>query len=385
MGESKTVVEFLHSSAELTGARIRKDVRAFFVAIYMLQVFKQADGRDRWLIISSSAFRDRDRETVSTKALEADVARADADRDYGPLRWWHVKGLDIGDCDFNAMHGRLLVESGTFRDPAFAEMVKQHAGKLGVSIGFLHAETEPDADGVFHHIWRKERSLLPRGKESNLLTFVSVVSKESTMTNEKVDTLKALVGDPAVVDGLIAGATEVEKAAEAAGLAFKETGEAPAAGASTGETAKGKKPAPAPDSEMEDEMSPDDAAEDAAEGEPPAPPAKKKAKRDTIGAMSMEEFAGRMGEAFKASLAAVVESQKATTAAVEKMATNFEALDARLKALEGEQPAVVRQAHVASQEGDIAGALKEALKETLKTKQQASSMDGLVDFMLGKK
>ena len=128
----------------------------------MLQVFKQADGRDRWLIVSSSAFCDRDREIVSTKALEADVARADADRDYGPLRWWHVKGLDIGDCDFNAMHGRLLVESGTFRDPAFAEMVKQHAGDLAVSIGFLHAETEPDANGVFHHIWRKERSLLPR-------------------------------------------------------------------------------------------------------------------------------------------------------------------------------------------------------------------------------
>lgn len=349
----------------------------------MLQVFKQADGRDRWLIVSSSAFRDRDREIVSTKALEADVARADADRDYGPLRWWHVKGLDIGDCDFNAMHGRLLVESGTFRDPAFAEMVKQHAGDLAVSIGFLHAETEPDANGVFHHIWRKERSLLPRGKESNLLTFVSVVSKESTMTNEKVDTLKELVGDPAVVDGLIAGATEVEKAAEAAGITFKEAGDAQAAGApaGAGETAKSKTTEPP----EEDEMSPDDEAEDVAEGEAPATPAKKKAKRDTIGAMSMEEFAGRMGEAFKASMAAMVESQKATTAAVEKLVTNFVALDERLKALEGEQPAVVRQAHVASQEGDIAGALKEALKETLKTKQQANSIDGLVDFMLGKK
>ena len=199
------------------------------------------------------------------------------------------------------------------------------------------------------------------------------------MTNEKVDKLKELVGDPDVVDGLIAGATEVEKSAEAAGLAFKEAG----APAGAGETAKSK--TPAPDSEVEDEMSPDDPAEDAAEGETPAPPAKKKAKRDTIGTMSMEEFAGRMGEAFKASMAAMVESQKATTSAVEKLVTNFAAFDARLKALEGEQPAVVRQAHVASQEGNIAGALKEALKETLKTKQQASSMDGLVDFMLGKK
>lgn len=350
----------------------------------MLQVFKDARGHDRWLTVSSSAFRDRDKETVSTKALEADVARADADGDYGPLRWWHVKGLDIGDCDFNAMHGRLLVESGTFRNAAFAEMVKQHAGELAVSIGFLHAETEPDAVGVFHHIWRKERSLLPRGKESNPLTFVSVVSKESAMTNEKVDKLKELVGDPAVVDGLIAGATEVEKAAEAAGLAFKEAG-AEAAGAPAGETAKAKTPATS-DSSMEDEMSPDDAAEDNAEGEPPAKPAKKaKMTRDTVGAMSVDEFAGRMGEAFKASMAAMVESQKATTAAVEKLTASFSTLDERLKTLEGEQPAIVRQAHVASQEGDIAGALKEALKETLKTQQQASGIDGLVDFMLGKK
>jgi hypothetical protein len=343
----------------------------------MLQVFKQADGRDRWVIISSSAFLDRDREIVSTKALEADVARADADGDYGPLRWWHVKGLDIGDCDFNAMHGRLLVESGTFRHSAFAEMVKQHAGALGVSIGFLHPQNEPDATGIFNHIRRKERSLLPRGKESNLLTFVSVV-KESTMTNEKVDTLKELVGDPAVVDGLLAGAGEVDKAAEAAGIAFKEAGE-PAA-----EAAPEDKNEPAPEAAKMAEM-PAEADEEEDEGEEVAHEknAEKKAEKHTVGAMSVDEFAGRMGEALSASLNAVVESTKATKAAVDSLTQKLETMDARLKELEGEQPAVVRQAHVASQEGDIAGALKEALKQTMKA--QPNAIDGWVDFMMGAK
>jgi hypothetical protein len=365
-------------------------VRAFFVAIYMLHVFKAADGRDRWVIVSSSAFRDRDREIVSTKALEADVARADADGDYGPLRWWHVKGLDIGDCDFNAMHGRLLVESGTFRHPAFAEMVKAHAGALGVSIGFLHPQDEPDATGIFHHIRRKERSLLPRGKESNLLTFVSVV-KESTMTNEKVDTLKELVGDPAVVDGLLAGAGEVDKAAEAAGIAFKETGKE--TGKEAGEPVEAapedeNEPAPeaAPEAAKMAEV-PAEEDEDEDEGEEVAheKPAKKtkRAEKNTVGAMSVDEFASRMGEALSVSLAAVVESTKATKAAVDAFTAKLEAMDTRLKELEGEQPAVVRQAHVASQEGDIAGALKEALKQTVKT--QPNAIDGWVDFMMGAK
>lgn len=321
-------------------------------------------------MISSSAFQDRDEETVSTKALAADVARADVDGDYGPLRWWHVKGLDIGDCDFNAMHGRLLFESGTFRHPAIAEMVKARAGELGVSIGFLHPDSEPDAQGVFHSIRRKERSLLPRGKESNLLTFVSVVSKESTMTNEKVDKLKELVGDPAVVDGLIAGASQVEKAAEDAGIAFKEAGPATEVPAEVKpEAAKAAEEPDPEDEEMTEEES---------------KPAKKSRRHAaTIGNMPVDEFADRMGEAFKASIAGMLETAKATQDAIEKLTTTVTTMDARIKELEGEQPAAVRTAHVASQEGDIAGALKEALKQTIQ--QQPSTIDGLVDFLIGKK
>lgn len=137
------------------------------------------EGQTRWTTFSSSAFRDRDGEIVSMKALLADVERADHDRDYGPLRFWHLilkdqRGVDIGDCDFNMMRGHILIESGTFRSPQIAKTVKENADKLEVSIGFIHPAAEPDQDGVYHRIRRFERSLVPKGRVANRTTRLIV-------------------------------------------------------------------------------------------------------------------------------------------------------------------------------------------------------------------
>lgn len=137
-------------------------------------VYKQNDGAYRWLLISSNAFRDRDGEIVSTKALVNDCERADTEKDYGPLRWWHVPGIDIGQCDFNMVHGRMLIESGTFDDPEIGERVKEEQDKLEISIGFTHPSSEPDSEGVFNSIRRFERSLVPKGRVSNRFTAVLV-------------------------------------------------------------------------------------------------------------------------------------------------------------------------------------------------------------------
>lgn len=142
-----------------------------------LTVFKDAQNEYRWVVTASNAFIDKDRQIISRAALQADVERTDqfATKDYGPLRWWHVgvpdgPGLDIGTCDFRMLHGKMLIESGTFKTPALAEAVKQVADQLEVSIGFKHAASEPDTSGIFHSIKTFERSLLPSGKASNLLT-----------------------------------------------------------------------------------------------------------------------------------------------------------------------------------------------------------------------
>jgi hypothetical protein len=148
------------------------------------------------------------------------TARSRTTGTYGPLRWWHTPGLDLGDCDFNAMHGRVLIESGTFRSPAIAQKVAQAAPGLEISLGFVHLPNEPDADGVFHHIRRFERSLVPRGKASNRFTAFTV--KETRMFDPtKVAALKTLGFSDDDITGLQAQAEATEKSATDQGVAFK--------------------------------------------------------------------------------------------------------------------------------------------------------------------
>jgi hypothetical protein len=197
----------------LTAAGQRATLKTF-------RVFKDASGKYRWVAQSSTAFQDRDKEIVSTKALADDCAFADETGSYGPLRWWHSPGLDLGDCDFNAMHGRVLIESGTFRTPAIAHKVARAASELEISLGFLHLPTEPDADGVFHHIRRFERSLVPRGKASNRFTAFSV-KELPTMDKVKIEGLKAHGFTDDDVTWLLSQASATEKTATDQGVAYK--------------------------------------------------------------------------------------------------------------------------------------------------------------------
>ena len=317
-----------------------------------LFVFKQSDGHSRWVTFSSNAYRDRDKEIVSTAALEADVARADKEGDYGPLRWWHVgqpdpfaklpgPGADIGRCDYNAMHGRILVESGTFENERIAEAVK--SADLQVSIGFFHPRTEP-VDGVFHTIRRFERSLLPRGRASNPWTSMLVVQKEGgTMLKEKIQALKALLGgDDELVQAVLAKAEQTEKAADEAGIEFK--GEDPQPAEPIVAEVKAEEEAKGETTEVEE---PEEDAE----------------MENVIGDMTPEEFSGMMAEALSKALEPYTKELKALKTAqskkddeaaamreaMELQASTITALKSRLDELEGSQPRAANKGYRASQ------------------------------------
>lgn len=205
-----------------------------------LTVFKTAKGL-RWLAFSSNGYEDRDKEIVSTKALMADVERTAKDGQFGPLRWWHCgapnptspdepwgPGVDLGWCDWAGMSGPFLVESGTFIDDRIGEAIAQKAPGLALSLGFFHPKSEPDADGVFDHIRRFERSLAPAGKVANTLTAFYVPGA-TPVNAEQLTQLKALLGGTvpeselkALIDKHTGQAT---KTAEAAGLRFKTAGQ----------------------------------------------------------------------------------------------------------------------------------------------------------------
>lgn len=238
-----------------------------------LTVIKQADGAYRWVLLSSNSFEDRDREVVSQKALESDVARADADGHYGPLLWWHLNGkrnkegeqlplVALGECDYNAMHGRMLVESGLFVSESVALAVEKEAPNLEVSLGFEFPESALDGEGVIHQITRTERSLLPRGKASNRITAVGVIQKELPMLKDKLEALtKVLGGNKELVNQVLQLAETGEKEAVAAGLRTKaaktddddEKKKPAAEDAPPGESAEADKPFPKAAAEDDEE------------------------------------------------------------------------------------------------------------------------------------
>ena len=102
-----------------------------------LVTHKQADGRYRWALISSTAFQDQDGDIVTRQALEG-VCALWPQGDLGPLRFWHVPGLDFGDCDHRFYDGVTLIETGLWREDAASVALREysaaHPEEFGVSI-----------------------------------------------------------------------------------------------------------------------------------------------------------------------------------------------------------------------------------------------------------
>lgn len=344
----KDAVKYMRALyAAESGAMEKKELQS-------VMVFKQSDGRSRWVTFSSNAYKDRDDEIVSTAALEADVDRADKEGDYGPLRWWHMghpdpfaklpgPGADIGNCDYNAMHGRILVESGTFGDERIAEAVKSASDNLQVSIGFFHPRTEP-VEGVFHNIRRFERSLLPRGKASNPWTSMMVVKNEGgAMLKDKIKALKDLIGgDDELVQLVLSKAEQTEKAADAAGIEFKESSD---------------NPTPEPEPVVAEVKAEDPKVPEVEE------PEEVEEVENVIGDMTPEQFSGMMAEALSKALEPYTKELRALKTAQAKkddeaismkealtlQAKTITALKSRLDELEGSQPRAANKGYRASQ------------------------------------
>ncbi len=143
------------------------------------KIFADQDGDLRWLGFSSNAFEDKDGELFTTKALEADVARGDASEERGPLRVFHVPDADIGSCDFQAVIGRFLVESGKFdeteKGQRAVEYFRKHSDvKWGMSIGYEYKPGDRE-DGVYDFVHITERSVLPLDVAANPWTAYQIL------------------------------------------------------------------------------------------------------------------------------------------------------------------------------------------------------------------
>ena len=331
-----------------------------------MSVFKDKRGQMRWILISSNAFKDRDGEIVSTKALESDVERTDAGGETGPLRWWHVDGADIGDCDFRMMAGRMLVESGTFRNPKLAAKVAGKAKELKASIGFYHPVSEPDGDGVYSSVRIYERSLLPANKAANALTKL-IVKGDTNMPSkkEKLDKLVELAGDEAA--DVIANAEQASKEAEAAGIAHKEAGDEQTEEVKTEEVVTEAK-------EGAQEEAASETIEQALLLETEEKQEDEEDEEDEpllVGDMTIEEFADFLADVIPAMLKP---AKKEAGENVSALQDEIKTLKAKLKELQDERPAAVKRGYVASEDADT-------VTETAKEFEAAEPQNPVFDFV----
>ena len=187
-------------------------------------VFKDRHGHDRWLSVTTTAYLDADNEIISTKAIQQIVKHGDQTGQRGTLRFWHVPGMDIGVCDWQATakDNRFLIESGTFNGPAQAAIGRKMAAKgYQMSPGFLHSRAQP-VNGVFDTIILFERSPVPFGRASN--RFTRFLTKEQRMLNEeKRKEWQDIASEhPDLLQELLASVEKTDKAAQGQNVVYKD-------------------------------------------------------------------------------------------------------------------------------------------------------------------
>ena len=364
-------------------------------------VFKDSSGRLRWITRTTTAYRDRDDEIISTKSLINDADRMTRTGLYGPLRYWHIgqpqphnphtpwgDGADVGMCDFSTVIGRTAIESGTFKSEALGQAVAAVADQHEVSPGFFHPPTDPDPAGVFHQTRRFERSLVPvrYARASNLFTGLTI--KEQHMDPTEMERrFKAMIAElqltPDQAASVAGSIVQAEKSATDQQIAYKSDDAPPVFTAPDGTMGiiadgrfvalKAAAPAPPMDAEDDPALGGDSGADEAAEGEPPLDASA--GDGQYIGDMSPDEFKALLAEV----LAPVLKVQdmlkqmgdmhgelKGMMGGVatkdNARAAEIASLKERLAALEGDLPA--QQAPPSNADGDIAAALKGAPRET---------------------
>jgi hypothetical protein len=194
-------------------------------------VFKSADGVDRWLAITTTAYEDKDREIISTKAIARAVELGDKTGERGPLRYWHVPGLDIGDCDYQAQGGpggRFLIEGGTFRSKAMAELGATLSSQgYQMSPGFIHTADQP-SNGVYDSILIFERSAVPPNRAANHFTRLRT-KEEKVLTEEKAaEYREKAAGNTealAMLEKLLASTAKEDATAQDQKVAYKDAPE----------------------------------------------------------------------------------------------------------------------------------------------------------------
>jgi len=195
----------------------------------------QADGRKRWVAVSSTAFLDGHKEIVSREGVDKGIERAKS-TGAGPLVFWHDGRIPLADCDFQMRVDACLVESGLWDDTpqgiAAAKSNEEHPENWAMSIKFLGYKAEPaiingtSVRAVWKDIGFVERSILPANKPATRFSFIQTKAEGdggAAMKDEQAKALTDLLGED-LAKQVIAKVDATNTAAAATGAVTKEIG-----------------------------------------------------------------------------------------------------------------------------------------------------------------
>lgn len=149
------------------------------------------DGRRYMFLITSNSYKDREGETILTKALKEYVDSNWHGDTFAPqpFLFWHDDKLPaLGEIVWADMEGPFLIEVAREGDTSFAhkmfdfvEKNPQYDGGWGTSHGFDFPEDDKNAQGDYSKILKFESSLLPKKAAANSLTLSAVMGKAGHM------------------------------------------------------------------------------------------------------------------------------------------------------------------------------------------------------------
>lgn len=211
--------------AFFSGDKRRKSEKKAF-EIVSFKTFEDQTGQMRWISFSSNAFEDREEELFTTKALEEAVEHAEKSGERGPLLLYHVSSAEVGHCDFQAVQGRFLVESGTFSDTPLGQKALDYFTNSDeehqVSIGYTYKDGD-EKDGTYDWLRINERSVCPFGTAANPWTDFSLFG-DKEMHDKQKEWMEKVFGAE-LAQGVIAKADSKTKELEDQNVRFKATTE----------------------------------------------------------------------------------------------------------------------------------------------------------------
>lgn len=339
-------------------------------------MIKGADGLRYMFLITTNSYKDRDDETMTSKALEHYEASCFPGENLfhcdNPLLWWHDDDVPMGEIVAVNYSTPFLVEVAKELPSPTARILwdyaEKNSDKAGVSQRFGYRDEDRKPDGSFTQIFKQETSYLPeRSLAANTMTAIGVIDKN--MSTKQSDAWLNKIFSEATggkiqeaADELHANSGEFNKKLAALGITHKAKADIPS---------EEEKPADAP------AVNGEQPEEEQKQEVDPSAFMKKLQQIEAIYALCMELVGAQTGM-----MDAQVEMAKSIKAAQDERVKEKAAADTfeqRLAALEAWRKLTPRSVSQNAPATDI-----EKLTKSLETAQIQAADAELVDSPVGK-